>query len=420
MEPIFLSEIQNKPVWDIRGRRVGRCVDVLVRGTESTLPRVSALAVRNGTTQTIYVPAEQISWLRPSILLKVEQGKITPYTPQGDEVQLVHQVLDRQVVDADGKRIVRVNDLQLARVGDQLCLIAADVGLTGLLRRLGLEGPVRALLQLFGWRTPEMIIPWEDVAPLQTSAAIQLRVSRDRIGRLHPADIAAIVSELNQRTGQALIEALDDATLADTLEESPADVQVAVLENLAPERAADILEEMGPDEAADVLADLPTETAQQLLDLMEDVEAAEVRRLLAYPEDSAGGIMTTEFATVPEGLTAGEALEYLRHSESAHEDEALYYVYIVDKDGRLKGAISLRDLVLAPPERPLSEIAKTDLVTVGLFTPQHEVAHLVAKYNLLAVPVVDDTGVIHGIVTVDDAIDAFIPTAYKKRLPRFF
>jgi len=420
MPPIFLSEIQKKPAWDAQGERVGHCVDVLVGDVEQPFPLVRALALHDGADAPRFVTAEQVGWLRPSILLTAERANLSPYEPQGDELWLARQVLDRQIVDVDGRRVVRVNDLQLARVGEHLCLVGADVGTMGLLRRLGVERPALALFSALRRRPPEAIIPWGDVAPLQADAPIRLRVSRERIGKLHPADIAAIVSDLDRRTGQALVAALDDEMLADTLEESPAELQVAVLNHLTPERAADILEEMGPDEAADLLADLPDQTSKRLLELMEDEDAADVRRLLAYPEDSAGGIMTTEFAAVPEGYTAGQALDYLRRSEAAQEDEALYYVYVTDASGHLKGALSLRDLVMCAPDTPLADVAETDLVTADLYTPQRDVAHLVAKYDLLAVPVVDEEGLLHGIVTVDDAIDTLIPTAWKKRLPRFF
>ncbi|MEA3309761.1 MAG: CBS domain-containing protein [Chloroflexota bacterium] len=420
MPSIFLSEIQKEPVWDAQGERVGRCVDVLVRDVGQPFPLVCALALRDEADDPHFVTAEQVGWLRPSILLTIDQAKLSPYEPQGDELWLARHVLDRQIVDVDGRRVVRVNDLQLARVGEHFCLVGADVGTLGLLRRLGVERPARALLSALRRQPSEAVIPWEYVAPLQADTPIRLRVSRERIGKLHPADIAAIISDLDRRTGEALIAALDDETLADTLEESPAELQVAVLSHLEPERAADILEEMGPDEAADLLADLPDQTSRRLLELMEEEDAADMRHLLAYPEDSAGGIMTTEFATVPEGYTAEQALDYLRHSEAAQEDEALYYVYVTDGSGHLKGALSLRDLVMCAPETPLADVAEIDLVTADLYAPQHDVAHLVAKYDLLAVPVVDEEGVLHGIVTVDDAIDAFIPTAWKKRLPRFF
>jgi len=248
----------------------------------------------------------------------------------------------------------------------------------------------------------------------------RLRISRDRISQLPPADIAAILNDLDRQTSQALITSLDDATLADALEEVPSDLQVAVMAQLEPERAADILEEMGPDEAADLLADLPAETGEQLLELMEADEAREVRSLLEYPETSAGGIMTTEFACVPAGLRAGEALEYLRGSDQARDDEAMYYVYVIDQERRLCGVISLRDLVMAPPDSELNDWIERNPIAVKAHTPQEQVAYLVAKYDLLAVPVIDQNRTLLGIVTVDDAIDTVLPTAWKKRIPRFF
>lgn len=420
MPPIFLSEIIKKPVWDSQGEYVGRCADVLVSDAGRPFPRVCALALRDGADAPHFVGEEQVDWLRPSILLAAEKPDLSPYALKGDELWLARQVLDRQIVDVDGRRVVRVNDLQLAKVGKHLCLVGADVGTTGLLRRLGLERLARLFFSALRRPLPEAIIPWENVAPLQADAPIRLQVSRERISKLHPADVAAVITDLNRRTGQALVEVLDNETLADVLEESPSDVQIAVLQGLAPERAADILEEMGPDEATDLLADLPPQITQHLLELMEEDEAADVRHLLAYPEDSAGGIMTTEFVSVPEGLIAEQALDYLRHSQAAQEDEALYYVYLTDASGHLKGALSLRKLVMCAPDTPLSDVAVTDPVKVDPHTPQDEVAHLIAKYNLLAVPVVDQEGLLHGIVTVDDAIDAVIPTAWKKRLPRLY
>lgn len=420
MPPIFLSQIMKKPVWDSQGEYVGRCADVVVSDAGRAFPRVCALALRDGADAPRFVREEQVDWLRPSILLAAEKPDLSPYELKGDELWLARQVLDRQIVDVDGRRVVRVNDLQLAKVGRHLCLVGADVGTTGLLRRLGLERVARLFFSPLRRPLPEAIIPWENVAPLQADAPIRLQVSRERISKLHPADVAAIISDLNRRTGQALMEILDNERLADVLEESPSEVQIAVLDSLAPERAADILEEMGPDEATDLLAELPPETTRRLLELMEEDEAADVRRLLAYPEDSAGGIMTTEFVTVPEGLTAEQALDYLRHSQAAQEDEALYYVYLTDASGHLKGGLSLRELVVCPPDTSLRDVAETDLVKVDPHTSQDEVAHLIAKYNLLAVPVVDQEGLLHGIVTVDDAIDAVIPTAWKKRLPRFY
>jgi len=419
---VWLSDILDRPVWDAQNNRLGVCRDELVADVDIEFPPLRAIAVGEKTGAPRLYAAGDIAWLRPSIILS--SATPTLYEPRGDELWLRRQVLDRQIVDTEGRRLVRANDLQFARRNSHYCLAGVDVGSQGLARRLGIEGAVTGAMRLLRREMPEPMIPWSDVAPLEAGGApgapIRLRVSRDKLGQLHPADIAAIVSELDRTTGQALLTALDTPTVADAIQEIEPELQVTVLENLPPERAVDVLEEMDPNDAADLLADLEPVDREKYLDLMEDEEATHIEKLLAYPPDSAGGIMTTEFTTIYRGLTVGQALESLRQSPAAREDETMFYIYIVDEESKLLGAISLRSLVMAAPETPVEKLVDEHPVTVDLLTPQHEVAHIVAKYNLLAVPVVDEQGVLHGIVTVDDAIDAIIPTAWKKRLPRFY
>ncbi len=416
----YLSQLQNKQVWDSWGRPVGKLVDMLIGDLSQPGPDVQALLIREGE-ELLCIPISQVSELFPSTVLAVPRDEINPCERSAQELRLVEQVLDRQIVDVDDRRVVRANDVQFARVRNRFVVTGVDVGGRGLLRRLGWESFLHGTARRLGFALPDRVIPWEDVVSVQEADVLKLRVSRDRISHLHPADIAAIVNDLDRRTGQRLVATLDDATLADTLEESSPNVQVAILTQLSPERAADVLEEMGPDEAADLLADLPDETTVHLLHLMDDEDEADVRALLAYPEDSAGGIMTTEYARVPFGMNAGEALEYLRQSEENREDEVMYYVHLMDETDALKAVVSLRDLVLAPPEAPLSRWAEMEPVTVDPHASQEDVAYLVAKYDLLSIPVVDTkTHQMLGIVTVDDAIDAVLPTAWKKRLPRFF
>lgn len=419
---LYLSQIQNQRIWDSFGRSVGRCKDFLVGDTDEPFPLIAALVVEDRQQVPRFIPATQVSSLYPSVILSVPSERLKSYSPQEDEFRLGARILDRQIVDTEGRRVVRVNDVQIARIGERYRVTGVDIGGRGLLRRLGLEGAIEAAAKAFGKSLPEGVIPWEDVAPLSQEDPLRLRISRDKISQLPPADIAAILRDLDRPTGEALLTGLENEVLADALEESSVDMQVAVLSHMNPERAADILEEMDPDEAADLLADLPELTSASLLDLMEDEEAAEVSTLLGYPEDTAGGIMTTEFARVPTGLRAEEALRFLRSSSEAQEDEAMHYIYVLDEADRLQHLMTLRDLVMAPPEQPLEEIAEpADApVTVGPHTSQQDVAYLVAKYDLLAVPVVDEeTEAMLGIVTVDDAIDAVLPTAWKKRLPRF-
>ena len=297
--------------------------------------------------------------------------------------------------------------------------MAVDVGGAGLLRRLGIEGPFRTVARNLRLPVGERYIDWEDVDPVETSiASIKLRVPHGGLAELHPADLATIIDQLAPRDRAGVLASLDDEAVADAIEEMEPDTQVEVLEDLEPARAADILEEMSPDDAADLVADLSEESRDEILALMEREEAAEVQELLGYPEDTAGGIMTPEFVSLPATLTAAQTIDRLRELEP--DAETIYYVYVTDEEGRLAGVLSLRDLIVAPPGTPISDVMIKEPVAVGVLADQDEVAQVVAHYNLLAVPVVDDQGRLAGIVTVDDAIDTVLPTAWKKRLPRLF
>lgn len=247
---------------------------------------------------------------------------------------------------------------------------------------------------------------------------MRLRVPGDKLSDLHPADLAEIISDLSPSESDKLLESFDVKTLADTLEEVEPDFQASLVEDMSDERVADVLEEMSPDEAADLLAELPEERSEDLLNLMQHEEASDVRKLLAYHEDSAGGIMNTEFVAVQPGLTTEQAIAVLR--ETAAEAETIYYIYVVDPEEHLLGVFSLRELVLAKPDTPVTDLMHRRVISVGLDDSQEEVAQAVSKYNLVAVPVVDEQNRLHGIVTADDALDKIIPTAWKKRLPRLY
>ena len=418
---IYFSQLINQTIWDGYGSVVGKLEDILIDSTERKMPPIVALSLKKNPTEIDFIQASQIASLWPSITLKVGADRLRTFNPSGHELPLLDRVLDQQIVDTEGRRLVRVNDLQIARAGEQFVLTGVDVSGTGLLRRLGLEKVGRSIGNAFNRPPKSVVIPWEFVASIEHDDPLRLSVSQNRLVKMPPADIAAIVNELDRHTSTALLEGFDNEALADTLEESSSEMQMTILSNMAPERAADILEEMDPDEAADLLADLPNGTSQALLELMEQDEALEVRSLLTYPEDTAGGIMTTEFAYVPEELTVGEALVFLRQSEDAQDDEVMYYVHILDHNGQLKGIVTLRDLVMADPNSDLRQWVEAEEIIVEPLTPQKEVAYMIAKYDLRSIPVIDpENQAMLGIVTVDDAIDIVLPTAWKKRLPRLY
>jgi magnesium transporter len=359
-----------------------------------------------------------MSLFAPAIPLKCHVEDVPTYEPSENDVFLSRDVLDKQIIDTDGARVVRVNDLELVRVNNTLYVSNVDVGMMGILRRIGLGHATQVFASGLHMHLPDNVISWDDVELLRHDQFMRLRVPADSIAELHPADVAEIISDLNKlETGQFL-EAMGVEQIADTLEQVETEFQVELVENMSDEKVADVLEEMEPDEAADLLAELPQERSRRLVSLMAQDEADDVRHLLTFPEDSAGGIMTTDFATVPVDVTAEQAIKLLR--ENAREIETFFYVYVTDTPNHLIGVFSLNDLIFADPNALVNEFMQDRVKSVHPLDEQQEVAQIITKYDLLAVPVVDDQDMLQGIVTADDALDKIIPTAWKKRLPRFY
>jgi CBS domain-containing protein len=409
---LYLSQAIGRPVLDANGEPLGKLDDLIV-AVGDRYPPVTGLVVSTDRRR-IFLPWSHVARFDGSgARLAGGTIDITRFQQRPDEILLRADLLDKQIVDIDGRKVVRVNDLGLDDVDGKLHLVVVDVGAAGLLRRLGIEGAYRILARNLRLPTPERYIDWEDVDPVETSiASIRLRVPHAGLTELHPADLATIIDQLAPRDRAGVLAALDDEAVADAIEEMEPETQVEVLEGLAPERAADILEEMSPDDAADLVADLADATREELLALMERDEAEELGGLLAYPEDTAGGMMTTEFVAVAADLTAGATIERLRELEP--DAETIYYVYVVDAAGMLVGVLSLRDLIVAQPPTPIGEVMIDEPVAVGVLTDRDDVAGLVARYNLLAVPVVDAENRLVGIVTVDDAIDTILPARRRR------
>jgi magnesium transporter len=354
----------------------------------------------------------------PSITLKCRADEVPQYEPIENDIFLSRDVLDKQIIDTDGARVVRVNDVEILRVNGTLYVGNVDIGVMGIMRRLGIAGAAQSMISAFKLSTPQTFISWDNVELLHHDPFMRLRVPADSLADLHPADVAEILSDMNKTESGQLLESLNVEQVADALEQVETEFQVSLITEMDDERAADVLEEMEPDEAADLLAELPAERSRRLVALMEKEEADDVRHLLTFPEDSAGGIMTTDFAVVPPDVTAEQAIKLLR--ETASDIEPFIYVYVTDTESHLMGVFSLMDLIFAEPTALVSAFMNDRVKTVHTLDEQDEVAQIITKYDLLAVPVVDEQNVIHGIVTADDALDKIIPTAWKKRLPRFY
>ena len=410
---LYLSQVLGRPIRDLEGERVATIKDVIVRLGEHDHPPVTGVVARY-RRRDFFLSRWRITDLSDrGVRLDSDILDLRPFVRRESEVLLARDVLDKQLIDVDGKRVVRVNDVQLIDAGGDWRVTGADVSLQGLWRRLAPAG-------LMGSKKAVEVLDWSDVGYLATDAAtVQLKSSSGKLARLHPVEIARLAEALSYHHGSEVVESLDDETAAETLEEMPAERQVRIIGDMDEERAADILEWMSPDEAADVLGDLPEEKAEELLGLMDDQEQADVAELLPYEDDTAGGLMTTEFVTLPRDLTAGAALARLR--EMAETPNMIYYLYVVEGEGSwsLVGVIALRNLILANQEMPLAEVMRTDIQTAGPNEPAKEVAQRMAEYNLLALPVVDEAGDILGIITVDDAMEILLPKDWRQRLPKF-
>jgi len=415
----FLSQLVGRPARDRNGEPFGKVRDLIVALGER-YPPVTGLVLEVAERRTIFLPWSDVESIDRvhGARLQTSSIDISRFQQRPNEIRLWRDLQDKQLVDVEGRKIVRVNDIQLAPVEGRLRLVAVDVGLAGILRRLGLSGPGERLARALGIEV-ERYIEWEDVDPVESSvSSVKLRVPHKALSTLHPADVAHIVEQLAPRDRTGIVASLEDERAADVIEELPADDQVDILEALPVERAADILEEMGPDDAADLIAGLPEERRDELLSLMGSEQADDVKELLAYGEETAGGMMTTEFIHVSPDETAQEVIDRMRLL--APPADKAYYLYVTDNDGRLVGTITLRGLIVAPPDTPVRDFTRPEPISVTLETPAEEVSRAIARYNLLALPVVDEEGRMAGIVTVDDAFERALGEDWRKRLPDLF
>lgn len=406
---IYLSQLMGNPVYAADGEKIGTVSDLGI-ATGEVFPRVTSLAFK-GPGRTPFM----ISWRKyvdtydeKEIHLKVPAVEIRFSYLQPDEVLIARDILNKQIVDTRGMRVVRVNDLKLSDTSStQLRLLGAEVGARGILRSLSpaLEHVALKVARTFGHPIPERIIAWSYMDLVERDLSnVKLSVSHKTLDDMHPADIADIIERLDPRLRGQVFAQLDDEQRAGAMAEFDDDAMAAELMGGMNEREASrMLSEMDPDDAAELVSELDYDKAEKLLRLMGVQEQRAIRQLLGYREDTAGRIMTSEFAALPEDKTAADAVELLRGLDE--DFESVRYVYLSDEDNKLSGVVTLNALIVAEPETPLADICTREVITASPEDDQEDVAEDIAKYNLLAMPVVADDGHLLGIVTVDDALD---------------
>ncbi len=410
---VFLSDILNRPVLDSEGSIVGKIVDLRAKLGVLFPPVISVRVRKRAGKALVSFPWQEVETLsRDALRLKpgAESQTLDLQVKEG-EILLRGEILDKQVVDTHGARVERVNDLHLLFAEGQLRVVHVDFGVRGILRRLRWTGFVDAATSwLFAYKIPDKLLSWKYIQPLShdpRKKALKLDVTQRKLSEIHPSDLADILEELDRHERSYVFRALDVETQADALEEVDDETRVSLIEALPEERAADIIEEMEPDEAVDLLQDLPDDKKRELIDGMDKDKRKEVEELLQFEEETAGGLMTTDYISCLQTDDIGQVMETFRKSEDPLDN--ISYVYVTDPEEKLLGVITLRSLLLNPPDVKVDALMKREIVKLKVNDSLDEVAEAFKQYKLLTIPVVDDQDRLEGIITFRDGVEAIFP-----------
>ena len=404
-ERLFLTELLGLKVFDLKGRRIGVVKDAAIVPLVDPV-RIDRFLIGSGSAwfKVRYDQVRSISldgiFLRDEIL--------TPHHSDEYMLRVVRDLLDQQIIDAHGRKVVRVTDLtfEIRQEGEYqvLWVLDVDVGIRSVVRRLARGVIPPAWIRRLQTKIPPRSIRWEycNILEPDPQRRLRLNISNKLLEGMHPADLADIVEDLGPADREAIFENIDSEVAADALSEVDPDIQASILESLETEKAADIVEEMAPDEAADILAGLEEETSHDILEEMEHEPKNEVSELMEFDEDTAGGMMNTEYVALPEPSTVADAIAALKTNEELLE--SLNTIFLVDRSERLTGAVPLARLFLHEGATPLRELAAETLIEVPVTEHQEQITELFDKYNLLALPVVDTQRRLAGVITADDVI----------------
>ncbi len=403
---LYFTELVSMPVFDLKGRRIGRVKDAAVVPLIHPA-RIDRILV-GGADTWLSIRYDQVRSIRLGEGIELNDEQLIPYHDDEYMLRIARDLLDQQIIDVNGRKVVRVNDLTLEiqreEGRDTLAVAEVDIGLRSIFRRL-VQGvlPPRWIRRLQR-RIPPNSIPWDfaNVVEPDPLRRLRLNISYQRLEQLHPADLADIVEDLSPAEREAIFETIDSEVAADALTEVDPKMQARILESLEPEKAADIVEEMAPDEAADVLSELHEETSEEILDEMASAPKTEVRELLEFEEDTAGGLMNTEYVALHENATVQDAFGALRGNEDLLE--SLNTVFLVDPDERLVGSVPLARLFIASEGDRLKDLVSEPVIQVSVDERQDRITELFDKYNLLTLPVIDEDGKLAGVITADDII----------------
>ena len=419
---IYLSEILSKDILDADRKLLGHIWDISVKFGE-IYPKADELIITKGRIKKSYasLPWTSVSTIDDEVMLsvKLQDIKFLPL-PRDYEFLLRRDILDQQVVDTYNHKLRRVNDIHLLRVDHELMVAHVDLGIRGLIRRLGWEKTVDFLVRIShkdsGYLQRENLVTWKYVQPVAINPAsmtMKLSLSQKQLSSIPAADLGEIILDLNLNQRMALFKTLDTKTKAKIFESLEFEDQKLILKELDKKDAAQIVNNMSSDEAADLLEKLPPDSAENLLTLMESNRAKKLSTLLGYSSDSAGGLMTAEFVSLTETMLVENAVAYIKNQ--TREFETVFYIYIVDDKNHLRGVTTVRRLLFADPKDSVMQTAFPKTLRVNLHNSVKEVAYIMDKYKIASIPVVDENNLLHGIITMDDILSQVISIAWRRK-----
>lgn len=400
----YLSRIIGTEFFSETGKPLGKVKDLMVDFSQEKPKVIGVKAKINNKIKVL--DFQYFDLRRTGSTYVIYCDKIVDYTPPDNKniLYLNENIIDKQILDINGRKLVRVNDIRLARINSGSYAVAVDVGMDGILRRLGFAKFFHKLLSPFKLSVPSRYILFDDVEAVDFSTfGITLSKPYSKLHTLHPSDLADVIEDLDKKSQKAIFEALDEEKAADVLEELEPEAQVSVIESLSIEKAADVLEKMPADEAADLIDELENEKAEQLLNEIEKESSDDIREILKYEDDTVGSLMATDFISFNEDTTVGETINELRQLKP--ESDTIYYLYVVNKQDKLLATVSLRDLVISDPSTRLKNIMKKNIVSVFDTDELDSLAGIISKYNLLAIPVTNKDMVMEGVVVIDDIVE---------------
>ncbi|MCB2359483.1 magnesium transporter [Clostridium estertheticum] len=411
----FLSSILNKNVYDEFEDNIGKLFDIYVT-TEQGYPRVIGYKIKK-ESEIFNYEFRNIEVGKEDKKITVQVRGVKEIIPRKFSYLLSKHLLNKQIVDVNGKKVVKVNDLTMTKVGGEIRVIAVESGIIAAARKYKLDGIIKIFYNILGRKPQDNSITWESVQSLEmVDHSLKLTQPYSKLTKLHPADLADILEGLDTSARNKIFESLDKDLAAHTLEELQPEVQADILSTINNLLAQEILDEMPNDEIADILDEMKEDDAEKILLNFNKDDEEEIRNLMNYEEEVVGSIMNKDFISFNVNITASATIEILR--ELQPEDEVIHYIYIVDEDKKLQGVISLRNLVLSAPARKLKEIMDDKVIRIKDSQDIEEAVELALKYDLISLPVVDIDEKLCGIVIMNDIIEELLSPRWKRKLKK--